>query len=482
MNFKRRYFVLFWILLISVLLGADYLCSHNIIKAKEYGIDRTTAKQENIKTDIAQMFIETNQTVTKEHYSAAKIVIIDAKGGSCKKIVDNDAKIKIRGNSTADLRKLPFNIKLSSAQSVLGMSEGKKWCLLANYMDTSLMRDKLAYDFAANIGLKYSCESRYADIWLNGKLQGNYLITVPVETGTNRVDINTDNNEYLLELEDNRREENTTYFHTGFCRFKIDAPKTLTEEQYNWLVNYFAKVESSILNETYSEIDRYVDVDSFINYYITEELFKNLDVHTSSARFYITNNKLYAGPLWDMDLSSGNVALYHNYSYYLVYNNFGKFGNSSGNSFEGFWALNGGPAQNYYDSWIGNLMRCKQFRNKLYARYQNLQDQIVNLYEDNTIGKNQMDLLLDQYGESFSRDNKLWPVENYRNTELYRTNEKSFEKSVSFLRSWLKCRNEWLLKALAQLETDNQKQGVCNLRTDGIVNGGSVTWFTEQLG
>jgi hypothetical protein len=80
-----------------------------------------------------------------------------------------------------------------------------------------------------------------------------------------------------------------------------------------------------------------------------------------------------------------------------------------------------------------------------------LQDQIENLYEDNAVGTNQMDLLLKQYGKSFARDNEKWPPEQFRFCELYRTDEITFEDSVSYLRSWLKNRNLWLKNALKEL-------------------------------
>lgn len=404
------------------------------------------------KTDIAQIFITTGNNINKEDYTKASIVITDARSGSYDTIISKDAEIKIRGNSTARLDKLPYNIKLSSSQSVLGMKAGEKWSLLANYLDTSLMRDKLAYDFAENIGMAYSSESRYIDLWMNGEYQGNYLITVPIEAGENRVDINTENNEYLLELEDNRVEEDATYLKTDLCRFKLDAPETLTKKQTDWLTGFLGKAEDAMINGEFSEVSEYVDIDSFINFFIIQELFKNMDVHTSSTRYYIKDDKIYAGPIWDFDLTSGNIALFNRFQYYLVYNNDGQYGNSTGNSYEGFWALNGGPDQNYSSCWIGNLMGFKEFREKFYNRYVELQNQIINLYEDNAIGTNQIDLLLDQYGDSFLRDNEKWPVNIDRGSPLYRDNEKTFDESVTFLRSWLKSRNEWLLEALEKVQ------------------------------
>lgn len=436
------------VILLCIIVYAGSLEITLAVRAKENNEERMASEAECRKTDIAQIFITTDNIINREDYVKAAIVITDAQGRSLATITDSDAAIRIRGNSTCGLAKLPYNIKLSSDQSVLGMSSGREWCLLANFLDTSLMRNKLAYDFAINLGLDYSCESRYADVWLNNTYLGNYLVTVPVETGKNRVDIDTDKNEFLLEIESQRIEKDTSYIETGVCRFKLDAPKTYTKEQYDWLTQFLSKAENAMESENYSKIKEYVDTDSFIDFYITQELFKNVDANYSSTRFYIKNNKIYAGPLWDFDLSCGNVSVNRDYFNYLIYNNYLTYGNGSGKSYEGLWALKSGYYQNYYDSFIGILMRCNEFRNALCNRYEALQDRIVNLYKDNELGVNQMDLLQKQYSASFQRNNDKWPVDLYRDSPLYRDNETTYTDSVSFLRSWLMCRNEWLLKEL----------------------------------
>ncbi len=455
---KSLIIIIFVILCIITVGQAD---SYNNIDEKD--TEEAAATPTASETDIAQIFITADQSISEEEYTAAKIVIADADGGSYETITDSEARIKIRGNSTATLAKKPYNIKLSTSQGILGMKAGKKWCLLANFMDTSLLRNKLAYDFAQNIGLDYSCETRYVDVWLNGEYQGNYLLTTPVETGEDRVDIDTSQKEFLLELEANRTEKDTTYISTELYRFKLDAPETLTQEQSDWLEQFLSEAEAAIKSRDYSRIKEYVDIDSFIDFYIVQELFKNMDVNTSSTRFYIKDHKIYAGPIWDFDLSSGNIGLFSFLPYYLSYNNYGMTGNASQNSYEGFWAFTGGASQDYSLSWIGNLMHCSDFYEKLYERYQQLQEQIVNLYQDNTTGTNQMDLLLEEYGDSFARNNEIWPVELHRDSPLYRTNEKTFEESVSYLCSWLKNRNEWLLEALKEFETGN-----CNLFAERI--------------
>ncbi len=413
------------------------------ISASALEIPETTSL-ESLKTDIPQVFITTGDEITKEDYVPAVISVVDSKGGSFPTITDSNAKVKLRGNSTSYLSKHPYNIKFDSPQSVLGMPEGKKWCMLANYMDTSLMRNRLAYSFAEEIGLPYSIKTRYVDVWLNGEFNGNYLLTVPVEAGSNRVDIDTARNEYLIERE-SRLEDDVTYLNTYVYRFALNEPETLTKEQESWLFNFLVAAESAMESGDSTRIKKYVDFNTFIDFYLVQELFKNLDHDVSSTRFYIKDNKLYAGPLWDCDLSAGNVS--NIYDKYTLYNNHGTFGSGSGNSYEGFWAVQdpGNPK-----SWISMLMKCEEFSNAFYLRYMDLQSKIVNLYQDNGLGGSKMDLLLQEYGNSFARDVKRWPVDSGNRGSLYRSDEKTFESSVSFLRQFLKNRNVWLLDALSQ--------------------------------
>lgn len=130
------------------------------------------AESKNFYTDIPQVVIETNEAINAGAYSQATIQILDSNSTSLN--FEDSIKIKIRGNTTVGLDKKPYNIKLSSVNSLLGMSSGKKYCLIANRLNKSLIRNKLVYDFSSKLNLEYSVESRFVDVWVNGIYQGNY--------------------------------------------------------------------------------------------------------------------------------------------------------------------------------------------------------------------------------------------------------------------------------------------------------------------
>ncbi len=109
-------------------------------------------------------------------------------------------EIKGRGNYTWTLAKKPYQIKLDGSKDVLGMGAAKTWILLANHADASLMRNKVAYDLAADLGLHGSPASRWVDLRINGQYRGNYLLTEKVEVKKNRVELANDSG-VLAELD-----------------------------------------------------------------------------------------------------------------------------------------------------------------------------------------------------------------------------------------------------------------------------------------
>lgn len=255
-------------------------------------------------------------TITKEKKVPAQITVVDKEGGDLYEdnviydTIESDGTIKVRGNSTAVADKKPFNISFSKAKDVFGMGKAKKWSLLANAFDKSLIRNRLAMEFATSLGLKYTSKSTYVDLYINDVYYGNYLLIESVEVGENRVDINSEgSNDVLLEKEYDRTEEGQTYLRTirYGIRFNVGEPEGLAEntEQYKQTLTVLNRFETALENGDFEEVSKFVDLKSFANFYIVNELFKNVDFNYSSTRFYIKDGVLYAGPLWDLDLSGG---------------------------------------------------------------------------------------------------------------------------------------------------------------------------------
>jgi hypothetical protein len=97
--------------------------------------------------------------------------------------------IKLRGNSTKNRDKRPFNIKLDKKADLLGLGSNKHWALLANDIDHTLMRNKLLYDFSGAIGMKYYCKSENVVLIFNDEYYGVYQLSELVDLGKSRVNI-----------------------------------------------------------------------------------------------------------------------------------------------------------------------------------------------------------------------------------------------------------------------------------------------------
>ena len=196
--------------------------------------------------------------------------------------------------------------------------------------------------------------------------------------------------------------------------------------------------ENALSSNNYNTISQYFDIDSMVNFYITLEFFKNIDVNTSSTRFHIKDGKIYGGPVWDFDLSSGNG----NDDYYYDYNKYTDNNINENKSYEDLWATN--------VPWFYRLMKNSTFQSLVKERYLELQDDIVNLYADNINGQNRIDYSLDTYEGTIARNHNEagWRVDkvHHSSMQLERDPDKTYEEHIAFYRHWLEKRNEWLLE------------------------------------
>ena len=230
------------------------------------------------------------------------------------------ARIKGRGNSTFGFDKKPYKIKFDEKISLLGEDKAKEWTLIANHMDYSLMRNYLAYKVGEALGLPYTTSAEFVDVYVNGEYRGVYLLCEQIEVGRGRVDIEDSlevaETGYLLELDaraPGEGEEGVDYFYSlaGALPYAIKSPDTedekFTPERVAFIKSYVDAAYTALLGSDYAEVSRYLDVDTFVNGYILDELFKTTDVGFSSFYLYRdAGGKLSRGPIWDYDLAAGN--------------------------------------------------------------------------------------------------------------------------------------------------------------------------------
>lgn len=266
---------------------------------------------------IPAMYIDTDsQAMTyleqdKEHEETGSFQCIGDAGE-----IDSEgklSKISGRGYSSFNAKKKSYTITTQEEQNVLGMGSAYKWVLQANAYDLTRMRNKIAYDMAKDIGVPYAVDSGYVDVYFNGEYAGNYLLCEKIEAAHNRVDIG---DAYLLEaIFASRSEEEIDFIQGNAGWYEVKNPEEITEEDLEFLKTYMDHIveviEGCETEEEYQQLQQYIDIDSFAQMYILDELTNEPDLNRASTFYFIldegASRKLYAGPVWDYDRSMGNV-------------------------------------------------------------------------------------------------------------------------------------------------------------------------------
>lgn len=383
------------------------------------------------KYDIPVITIDTNnvEVVTKDKYIPMNLSISNTED---EYLLSNvEGKIKGRGNSTWGMPKKPYKIKFNEKQNLFGGGKAKTWTLIANYCDKSLLRNYLAYELSSMCsGIEYTTNHVIVEVVVNSEYQGVYLLCDQMEVGKTRVNIEKDSSEidtgYLIELDNRAPEEGTVdidYFYSYNIPYAIKSPETDSEyystAQLRFIREYLNNSMDAIISKKMVRIEKYIDINSFVDTYIVQELFKNCDVGYSSFYLYKEKNGvLKAGPLWDFDISSGNC----DYSdsdtpyYYRTRN---------------------------VNLWYQKLMEVSEFYELVKNRYKELQPAIEKIIlECNNI--------LANYKNAFERNFEKWPILGiyvWPNTQEI-VNCKTVESQIYYLSNWLSTRNQWLLGVL----------------------------------
>ena len=225
---------------------------------------------------------------------------------------------RLRGNVTQQMPKKSFAVKLDKKSGVLDMKPHKRWVLLANYKDRTLMRNAVAFGIAKkfketfpNDGIEWNPSGQHVELVYNGVHVGNYYLCEQIKIDGNRLDINdpydaedaySGNPEdygYLLECDDAYDEtwKFTTANYIPFL-FKDDA----NQEMLTYATNFVRDIEDKLYAGKYTEAYEKMDLTSVVDFLLIQELMMNSELkHPKSCYTYINNGKFYAGPIWDFD-------------------------------------------------------------------------------------------------------------------------------------------------------------------------------------
>lgn len=211
-----------------------------------------------------------------------------------------DLTIRGRGNSTWNYPKKPYAIKFSEKQAFLGMPKAKKWVMLANYRDRTLIRNAVAFEIARQTSLKWTPSGRFVDVFLNNKYIGNYYICEKIEVKKNRLEL--DENSFLIEFDSHYDEENK--FRTSYKNLpaNIKYPKELSEEQFNYIKGFIDTIECNLYGKCDSlNIQQHLNLQTLASYWIIHEIAQSDEMHHPKSVFVYKDSLLNFGPAWDFD-------------------------------------------------------------------------------------------------------------------------------------------------------------------------------------
>lgn len=228
------------------------------------------------------------------------------------------ASFKGRGNSTWGYPKKPYAIKLDAKSAVLGMPKHKRWVLLANWMDRTLIRNSVAFEIARQTELEWTPRGTFVEVYLNGQHLGNYYLCEQIKVDKNRVNITEMESAdvegeavtggYLMELDTYYDEVNkfrTTVYNLP-VNMKEPDEDILVPAQLNYITNYMNCVEQALQENDFASSRSYadlLDVRSFADWWLVYELTQNKEPNHPKSSYMNKDRsgKLKAGPVWDFD-------------------------------------------------------------------------------------------------------------------------------------------------------------------------------------
>lgn len=335
-------------------------------------------------------------------------------------------KIEVRGFSSSNFPKKQYSFKMAGDTlkkekvALLGMNAAKRWILQGPYADPSQMRNALVYDTWRKLGY-WAANTRYVELVLDNNYQGVYLLMERVEATKARLDIasgDTLHEPFLVQL--NRAGKGDTIIRAGehsFILYPTPRKKT-SDKAYQQST---AQQMQQLMTATQQPLQSSeVDWNSFADYVLMQELFKNMDAYYVSSYFYGNGTKIYAGPVWDFDLSIGASSIL------------------GGKRSDGWvYEANKNAIPDFWEMLVGN----KEFQLLMKERYQLHRKSGWQLSSIHAT----IDSLVASIGhEAADRNFCRYPVLGLKKLHTYSNVPPSYEAEIIAIKQWLEKRLAWM--------------------------------------
>lgn len=350
--------------------------------------------------------------------------------------------VHVRGNSSRDFLKKSYALKFTDQEGLdkdvglLGMSPSESWALYGPCLDKTLLRNYLSYGLAGEFMSQYVPQTRFCELFIDGEYQGLYLAveTPKVQEGRielTKADPRSAQTSWLVQVQPYEDDALATETFLEYALRQRNAtyveypPQTsITRAQLESIGQELSDFEKALYSFDYDTSAHgywnYIDVQSFVDYYLMNEFAMNLDFGARSTFLHKDlRGKIVTGPVWDFN------------------NCYGNFWDESGT--EGFCIAEG--------SWYYMLCKDEKFTGKLTKRYRELREGVLSTQHiEETI-----DAAAEYLGPAVERNYKRWGVlfepekldENNRLQPLER-NPRSYEEALTQLKEWVAARGDWL--------------------------------------
>ena len=322
MKFKKFFFLTFFLFLLNC-------------EKESTDINNTSEELNLDETNLLPQFkIDTsNKTIVDEPKIPASMdLYIDGELNKSYNI-----GIEIRGSSSQFFEKKSYGVETWDANNedidtdLGGFPEEEDWILYGPFSDKSLIRNVLIFQLSNAIGM-YGSRTDFYELTINDKFLGTYVLMEKIKRDKNRVNISKNLDDdisggYIIKIDKPPDEGYTSansfsskfdtrgsYVGASDIKFLYTYPKSseISNDQKNYIKNYLNDFEEALLSSNFQDPElgyqKYIDIDSFVDFLILNEISKNIDAYRISTFMHKDKNqKLKMGPIWDFNLGFGNV-------------------------------------------------------------------------------------------------------------------------------------------------------------------------------
>ena len=379
--------------------------------------------------------------------------------------------IEIRGESSQYFDKKSYGFETWDNQyndidvSLLGFPEEEDWILYGPFSDKSLIRNKLIYDLSNQMG-RYASKTEFVELSINYEYKGLYIFMEKLKRDDNRINIQKLNENdidetlitggYIIKIDKSDMEDGSYSDYNSFqskydvfgkkdgdkkvyFNYEYPKPSEIHVYQKNYIKNYINDFESSLASDQFKNSEngyrKYIDVNSFIDFFILNEISNNVDGFRLSTYLHKDREKkLIIGPIWDFNLSFGNADYCGGERYDIWLHKFNE------RCLDDFWNI---------PFWWNRFLEDENFVNQLKDRWNELRistlsdENIISLIDDYySFLNNETDIVERNFDKWRIFGIYIWPNSFIGN---------NYYEEIDFLKNWIKNRTSWLDESINNL-------------------------------